>query len=76
MVSDGNHPALSDNPPIRPWLTAQECGQWTCGRMVNDTHKWECMHNDGNNIGFADGHVKWLSIRELGDSTKEYWDRN
>ena len=65
MVSDGNHPALSDNPPIRPWLTAQECGQWTCGRMVNDTHKWECMHNDGNNIGFADGHVKWMRDTDI-----------
>jgi len=33
-------------------------------------------HNGGCNCAFVDGHVKWLSIRELGDSTKEYWDRN
>ncbi|MEN6305734.1 MAG: DUF1559 domain-containing protein [Armatimonadia bacterium] len=65
MVGDGNHPALSDNPPYRPWLTAQKCDNWTCGNNVNTTHKWMCMHNEGNNVGFADGHVKWLRDQDI-----------
>jgi prepilin-type N-terminal cleavage/methylation domain-containing protein/prepilin-type processing-associated H-X9-DG protein len=65
MMSDGNHPALGDDPPYRPWLTARKCGDWTCGTNVNTTHVWECLHNDGNNIGFADGHAKWVRDQDI-----------
>lgn len=65
MVSDGSHPALGDNPPYRPWLAAKQCGQWTCRRNISTTRQWECIHNDGNNVGFADGHVKWLRDQDI-----------
>ncbi len=75
MIADGNHPALSDAPPYRPWLTAKACGHWTCGRNVNTTHIWECIHNDGDNVGFADGHVKWLRDQDIyGRLQKGEWN--
>ena len=33
-------------------------------------------HNGGSNVAFCDGHVKWLSITDLGNPTAEYWDYN
>jgi prepilin-type N-terminal cleavage/methylation domain-containing protein/prepilin-type processing-associated H-X9-DG protein len=57
LAFDSNHPALGD---IRAILTASECAQWSCGLMVRDTHKWLVPHNEGCNIGFCDGHAKWL----------------
>lgn len=74
MISDGSHPALGDNPPYRPWLAARECAQWTCGRMIATTRKWECIHNEGNNIGFADGHAKW--VRDLEIERQITWATN
>jgi prepilin-type processing-associated H-X9-DG protein len=57
MIFDSNHPALGD---IRAILTASKCAEWSCGLMVRDTHKWLVPHNEGCNIGFCDGHAKWL----------------
>jgi prepilin-type N-terminal cleavage/methylation domain-containing protein/prepilin-type processing-associated H-X9-DG protein len=57
MLADSNHPVLGD---IRGYLTSSACAQWSCGRMVRDTQKWEVPHNDGINIGFIDGHAKWV----------------
>ena len=72
MVSDGNQPALGDDPPYRQWLTASHCADWSApaagcpnSKNVSATHIWECPHNDGNNVGFADGHVKWLRDQDL-----------
>lgn len=58
MMADSNHPVLGD---IRGFLTASACGQWTCGRNVASTQKWEVPHNDGINIGYVDGHAKWMN---------------
>ena len=57
MMFDSNHPALGD---VRAILTASKCGEWSCGLMVRDTHAWLVPHNGGCNIGFCDGHAKWL----------------
>ncbi|MBU0610233.1 MAG: hypothetical protein KKI08_20280 [Armatimonadetes bacterium] len=36
---------------------------------------WECIHNDGNNVGFADGHVKWLRDQDIyGRLQKGEWN--
>ena len=56
MISDCNHPALGD---IRGFLTASACGQWSCGRNVVTTQKWEVPHNEGINLSYIDGHAKW-----------------
>jgi len=56
MCFDSNHQALGD---VRAILTASACGQWTCNANVNTTHLWLVPHNEGVNIGFVDGHVKW-----------------
>jgi prepilin-type N-terminal cleavage/methylation domain-containing protein/prepilin-type processing-associated H-X9-DG protein len=58
LCFDSNHQALGD---IRGMLTSAECGQWSCGKMVRDTHQWIVPHNDGVNLGFCDGHAKWQS---------------
>jgi prepilin-type N-terminal cleavage/methylation domain-containing protein/prepilin-type processing-associated H-X9-DG protein len=58
MHFDSNHPALGD---IRAVLTASECRQWGCGANARDTHDWQVPHNEGCNIGFIDGHAKWLN---------------
>jgi len=58
LIFDSNHPALGD---IRAILTSTQCGQWSCGLMVRDTHKWLVPHNEGCNIGMVDGHAKWLA---------------
>ncbi len=58
MCFDSNHPALGD---VRAILTASECRQWKCGKNVYTTHQWLVPHNEGVNIGFCDGHAKWLS---------------
>jgi len=57
LLADSNHAVLGD---IRGYLTSAACGQWGCGRNVNTTHIWEVVHNEGINIGFCDGHAKWL----------------
>ena len=37
------------------------------------TYPW---HNGGCNVGFGDGHVKWMKIIDLGKTTSQYlWDR-
>ena len=61
MMFDSNHPALGD---ARCILTSSACGHWTCGNNVNTTQKWMVPHNDGVNIGFADGHAKWQSAND------------
>ena len=56
FIGDSNHQVLGD---IRGWLTSKQCGQWSCGKMVRDTHIWLVPHNEGINIGYCDGHAKW-----------------
>lgn len=58
MIADSNHPALGD---IRGYLTSTACGQWGCGANVATTHQWMVPHNEGINIGYIDGHAKWLN---------------
>jgi len=65
MCFDSNHPALGD---IRAILTSASCGQWTCGANVNTTHVWIVNHNEGDNIGFCDGHAKWQSGNGIFDN--------
>ncbi|MCE5239511.1 DUF1559 domain-containing protein [bacterium] len=64
LVADSNHPSLGD---IRGFLTASRCAMWgapsaSCPNStnVNSTHIWLVPHNEGLNIGFIDGHAKWL----------------
>jgi len=66
LIADSNHPALGD---IRGYLTASQCATWyeaghaaSCpdGLDVATTHKWLVPHNDGLNMGYCDGHAKWL----------------
>lgn len=42
-------------------LTATECADWSCGTKVESTHLWAVPHNGGVNIGFVDGHAKWVN---------------
>ena len=65
MCFDSNHPALGD---IRAILTSRQCGQWTCGANVATTHQWIVNHNDGDNIGYIDGHAKWQSGNSIWDN--------
>ena len=58
LIGDANHPVLGD---IRGWLTAMSCAQWTCGANVSTTYGWLVPHNGGLNVGYCDGHAKWLS---------------
>jgi prepilin-type N-terminal cleavage/methylation domain-containing protein/prepilin-type processing-associated H-X9-DG protein len=58
MIFDANHPALGD---IRSILTATKCGEWACKSNVRDTKEWLVPHNGGCNIGFVDGHSKWMN---------------
>jgi prepilin-type N-terminal cleavage/methylation domain-containing protein/prepilin-type processing-associated H-X9-DG protein len=57
LLAEIKSPALGD---IRAILTASLCGEWSCGLMVRDTHAWLVPHNEGCNIGFCDGHAKWM----------------
>jgi prepilin-type N-terminal cleavage/methylation domain-containing protein/prepilin-type processing-associated H-X9-DG protein len=54
------------NSTNRPFLrrVAQANGWTGCGCAPNDavTNKGEARHNDGSNIGFADGHSKWYAF--------------
>ncbi len=62
LCFDSNHPALGD---ARAILTASACQHWSCGDMVRDTHQWKVPHNDGVNVGFCDGHAKWLAANTV-----------
>ena len=66
MDFDSNHPALGD---ARCILTATTCAQWTCGANVATTQKWLVPHNEGVNVGFIDGHVKWQSGNTVNDNS-------
>ncbi len=44
------------------------------GVTVYDYNAWGARHNDGANIGFLDGHAKWLHGNDYLYST-ELWDR-
>ncbi|MHB8995159.1 MAG: prepilin-type N-terminal cleavage/methylation domain-containing protein [Armatimonadota bacterium] len=55
---DSSHMKLGD---VRAILTASLCGQWSCGANVSTTHEWLVPHNGGVNIGYVDGHAKWLN---------------
>ncbi len=62
MLFDSNHPALGD---VRAILTSNQCGQWSCRATVRTTHEWIVTHNNGNNITYIDGHVKWSAGNEV-----------
>ena len=43
------------------------------GTLTEVTYPW---HNNGVNCGFADGHVKWMSITDMASTANTYlWDR-
>ncbi|MFA4017004.1 MAG: hypothetical protein RUDDFDWM_002116 [Candidatus Fervidibacterota bacterium] len=49
-------------------------GTGTCTCCGETTWPW---HNDGLNVAFCDGHVKWMKVTALADPTKPcLWDRN
>jgi len=56
-IADSNHPVLGTE---QGWLTATACGHWVCGNNVNTTHIWMVPHNGGINVGYCDGHAKWV----------------
>ncbi len=62
MQFDSNHPAVGD---VRGILTSNQCGQWGCRSNVASTHKWIVTHNNGDNISYVDGHVKWSAGNEV-----------
>ena len=44
------------------------------GTAGENTYPW---HNEGCNVTFADGHVKWMSITSLASTTATYlWDKS
>lgn len=61
-IADTNHPVCGD---MRGWLTASQCGQWTCNGNISSTHNWVVPHNGGSVVGYVDGHVKWLKAEQL-----------
>jgi len=62
MAFDSCHMALGD---LRGILTSNRCREWGCNSNVNTTHQWITTHNNGNNIAYIDGHVKWSSGNEI-----------
>jgi prepilin-type N-terminal cleavage/methylation domain-containing protein/prepilin-type processing-associated H-X9-DG protein len=62
FMGDSNHPVLGD---IRGYLTASACAQWGCNGNVASTHKWLVPHNGGLNMGYIDGHAKWVQADKL-----------
>lgn len=43
------------------------------GRLGEVTYPW---HNNGLNVGFVDGHVKWMSVSDMANPANTYlWDR-
>ena len=47
--------------------------QYLNGSLNESTWPW---HNDGLNVAFCDGHVKWMKVTSLADPTKPcLWDR-
>lgn len=64
FLADSNHPVLGNE---QGWLTASACGHWVCGNNVLTTHKWMVPHNDGLNVGYIDGHSKWVKAQKLYD---------
>ncbi len=40
---------------------------------VLNEHTWP-RHNKGCNVAWMDGHVKWMTIRELASPAVKYWD--
>ena len=64
-IADANHPVLGN---AQGWLTSSVCGQWVCNGNVNSTHLWLTPHNDGLNVGYMDGHAKWMKNTALYDS--------
>jgi prepilin-type N-terminal cleavage/methylation domain-containing protein/prepilin-type processing-associated H-X9-DG protein len=48
--------------------------QWINGQLNESTYPW---HNEGLNVAFCDGHVKWMKPQSLADPSKTYqWDRS
>lgn len=44
------------------------------GALGEVTYPW---HNNGLNVGFADGHVKWMSLSDMANPSNTYlWDRS
>jgi prepilin-type N-terminal cleavage/methylation domain-containing protein/prepilin-type processing-associated H-X9-DG protein len=65
MAFDSNHPALGD---VRAVLTSSACANWTCGKNSATTHQWLVPHNEGANVSYVDGHVKWQAGNSIWDN--------
>jgi len=66
MIFDSNHHALGD---VRAILASNSCGQWSCGANANSTHVWIVNHNNGDNLGYCDGHSDWRSANQIFSAT-------
>jgi len=59
FLADANHVVCGD---ARGWLTSSECGVWgSCStRYIQNSHLWVVPHSGGINVGYIDGHSKWV----------------
>ncbi len=73
MTNDGVHPAVDG----RRGIMSGNCGAWYDSGYCMDTDGVGTMddfsHNQGDNVAFWDGHVKWIGGRQLWDSVGIYW---
>ncbi len=62
MIADNAHPIHACGSPQYRVAYAETCGHWCHPerRLPRNTR-----HNEGSNICFADGHVKWLNHRMI-----------
>jgi prepilin-type N-terminal cleavage/methylation domain-containing protein/prepilin-type processing-associated H-X9-DG protein len=63
------------------WCDAQNTGTWTFTILwENNFYRTAAPHNEGGNMGFVDGHAKWLKKDELkvgtgSGATVATWDK-
>ena len=72
MTNDGVHPAVDG----RRGIMTRDCGAWSdSGWCTNDGigDIDDFIHNQGDNVAFWDGHVKWMQGRNLWDGVGIYW---
>ncbi len=72
MTHDGVHPAVDG----RRGIMTRDCGAWyTSGWCANDGVGTidDFIHNQGDNVAFWDGHVKWVQGRNLWDGVGIRW---
>lgn len=63
FLVESNH--LRNGSEYGCFTCAAPCGNWTCGLDVYTTHKWIVPHNGGINLGYADGHARWIHADEM-----------